>query len=75
MKELNATQQAIIMSFFDPFVDVIVDRVSERILSVTAKKEPKFYTRKEAAEILHVTLPTLARIVESYMKQMLLMRQ
>ena len=38
MKELNATQQAIIMSFFDPFVDVIVDRVSERILSVTAKK-------------------------------------
>ena len=55
MKELNATQQAIIMSFFDPFVDVIVDRVSERILSVTAKKEPKFYTRKEAAEILHVT--------------------
>ncbi|WP_262893712.1 hypothetical protein [Bacteroides xylanisolvens] len=25
MKELNATQQAIIMSFFDPFVDVIVD--------------------------------------------------
>ena len=31
MKELNATQQAIIMSFFDPFVDVIVDRVSERI--------------------------------------------
>ena len=60
MKELNATQQAIIMSFFDPFVD----RVSERILSVTAKKEPKFYTRKEAAEILHVTLPTLARITK-----------
>ena len=52
------------ISFFDPFVDVIVDRVSERILSVTAKKEPKFYTRKEAAEILHVTLPTLARITK-----------
>ncbi len=64
MKELNATQQAIIMSFFDPFVDVIVDRVSERILSITVKKEPKFYTRKEAAEILHVTLPTLARITK-----------
>lgn len=64
MKELNATQQAIIMSFFDPFVDVIVDRVSERILSVTVKKEPKFYTRKETAKILHVTLPTLARITK-----------
>lgn len=64
MKELNATQQAIIMSFFDPFVDVIVDRVSERILSITVKKEPKFYTRKETAKILHVTLPTLARITK-----------
>ena len=35
MKELNATQQAIIMSFFDPFVDVIVDRVTDNILSET----------------------------------------
>lgn len=64
MKELNSTQQAIIMSFFTPFVDVIVDRVSEKVLSITAKKEPKFYTRKEVAEILHVTLPTLARITK-----------
>ena len=45
MKELNSTQQAIIMSFFAPFVDVIVDRVSERVLSITAKKEPKFYPK------------------------------
>ena len=63
--DINITQtQQIVMGFISPIIDEIVDRVSERILSVTAKKEPKFYTRKEAAEILHVTLPTLARITK-----------
>lgn len=50
------------MSFFSPFIDVIVDRVSEKLLSATEKKEPKFYTRNETAKLLHMTLPTLARI-------------
>lgn len=52
------------MSFFAPFIDVIVDRVSERVLSATAKKEPKYYTRKETADLLHVTLPTLGRLTK-----------
>lgn len=64
MNGLNSTQQAVIMSFFAPFIDVIVDRISEKVLSATAKKEPKFYTRKETAELLHVTLPTLARLTK-----------
>ncbi len=63
--DVNITQtQQIVMGFISPIIDEIVDRVSERVLSITAKKEPKFYTRKEAAEILHVTLPTLARITK-----------
>ncbi|WP_195553183.1 helix-turn-helix domain-containing protein [Bacteroides eggerthii] len=65
MKELNSTQQAVIMSFFAPFIDVIVDRVTESVLIATAKKEPKFYTRKETADLLHVTLPTLAKITNN----------
>ncbi|MCD7941118.1 MAG: helix-turn-helix domain-containing protein [Bacteroides intestinalis] len=60
----QSVQQAAIMSLFSPFIDEIVDRVSERVLSVTAKKEPKFYTRKETADLLHVTLPTLARLTK-----------
>lgn len=60
----QSIQQATIMSFFSPFIDEIVNRVSERVLSVTAKKEPKFYTRKETADLLHVTLPTLARLTK-----------
>ncbi len=64
MNKLNSTQQAVIMSFFAPFIDVLADRVSEKVLSATAKKEPKFYTRKETADLLHVTLPTLARFTK-----------
>lgn len=64
MKNLNSSQEAVIVSFFAPFIDVIVDRVSEKVLSATAKKEPKFYTRKETADLLHITLPTLARITK-----------
>ena len=33
-------------------------------MTATAKKEPKFYTRKETADLLHVTLPTLARLTK-----------
>lgn len=62
-KQLDQAKQAII-SLFSPFIDEIVDRVSERVLSATAKKEPKFYTRKETADLLHVTLPTLARLTK-----------
>lgn len=62
--DVNITQtQQIVMGFISPIIDEIVDRVSERVLAAS-KKEPKFYTRKEAAEILHVTLPTLARITK-----------
>lgn len=62
--DINIAQtQQIVMGFISPIIDEIVDRVSERVLAAS-KKEPKFYTRKEAAEILHVTLPTLARITK-----------
>ncbi len=64
MNKLNPTQQAVIMSFFAPFIDVIVNRVTESVLTATAKKEPKFYTRKETADLLHVTLPTLSRLTK-----------
>ena len=64
MNDLNSTQQAVIMSFFAPFIDAIVDRVSEKVLEITRIKEPKFYSRKETADLLHVTLPTLSRLTK-----------
>ena len=62
--DINITQtQQIVMGFISPNFDEMIDRVSERVVSAS-KQEPKFYTLKEAAEILHVTLPTLARITK-----------
>lgn len=59
---LTQSQMAVLMPILNPFIDIIVDRVSERVLSIATKKEPKFYSRKETAQLLHVTLPTLARL-------------
>lgn len=52
------------MPILTPFVDIIAEKVSERLLSAVEKKEPKFYSRKETAQLLHVTLPTLARLTK-----------
>lgn len=64
MNDLNSTQQAVIISFFAPVIDVIVEIVSERVLSATVKKKPKYYTRQETADLLRVTLPTLSRLTK-----------
>lgn len=61
---LNQMQMEVLMPILNPFIDIIVERVSERVLSATMQKEPRFYSRKEAAQLLHVTLPTLARLTK-----------
>ena len=60
----NQIQMAVLMPILNPFIDIIAERVSERVLSATIQKEPKFYSRKETAQLLHVTWPTLARLTK-----------
>lgn len=55
---------AVLMPILNPFIDVIVERVSEKILSATTKKESRYYTRLETARLLRMTLPTLARLTK-----------
>ena len=64
MKVDIKTQMAVFMPILDPFIDIIADRVSERVISATMQKEPKFYSRKETAKLLGVSLPTLARLTK-----------
>lgn len=48
-------------------LDSIADKVAERVLSALSgpnDKEPRYYSRKETARILSMTLPTLARITK-----------
>lgn len=64
MNDLNVNQQTAILSFFAPIIDVIVDRVSEKVLTATERREPRYYTRQETADRIRVTLPTLARLTK-----------
>lgn len=52
------------MPWLNPIIDEIAVRVADRLAEAMKPKEPKFYTRKETAQLLHVTLPTLARLTK-----------
>lgn len=65
MNNLSTTQRAIIISLFAPVINAIAEKVSDRVLEVTEKKELKYYTRRETAELLHITLPTLSKITNN----------
>jgi len=56
---IQLTQKDAIWGIFTPFIEAIADKVSERVLQATTHKEPRFYTRKETAKLLRITLPTL----------------
>ncbi len=51
--------QKVLMQIAEPLINVIVERLAVKVKQLEKEKEPRFYTRKEAAELLHVTLPTL----------------
>lgn len=59
---LDQTQQAVILGLFTPFIDAIACKVVCLMKENTAKQEPKYYTRKETAAMLQITLPTLSRL-------------
>ncbi|MDR3140796.1 MAG: helix-turn-helix domain-containing protein [Tannerellaceae bacterium] len=65
MDRLKVNQRDVILDFFSPIIDTIADKVVERVLGATSNKEPKYYTRKEVAGILHITLPTLSRLTNN----------
>lgn len=55
------------MPWLNPIIDEMAVRVADRLAEAMKPKEPKFYTRKETAQLLHVTLPTLARLTKEGM--------
>ena len=57
-------QMEVLMPILNPFIDIIVEGVSERVLAAVKPREPKFYSRNETAQRLHETLPTLARLTK-----------
>ena len=53
----------------EPLIDEVVELLAaktwEKIQELIKPPEPKYYNRKEAAEILHITLPTLANLTSN----------
>lgn len=56
---------AVLTPLFRPFVEMVADEVAKRLLPAMEEKEPRFFTREEAAKILHVSLPTLAKLTQA----------
>ena len=58
---------AVLQPIINPLIDTIADRLAQKVVDVlatSAKKEPRYYTRVETAQLLHVTLPTLHRLTK-----------
>ncbi len=52
------------MPLLNPIINVIAERVADKLAEAMKPKEPRYYSRAETAQLLHVTLPTLARLTK-----------
>lgn len=50
-------------AFWENLTDAIADKVTNRVLEAISDARPRYYGRKEVAEMLHISLPTLARLM------------
>ena len=51
-------------SFWENLTEAIADKVTHRVLEAMSGVKPRYYGRKEVAQMLHISLPTLARLME-----------
>ena len=63
MIALTPQQKTIILDLFQPIIKELVQEIAPTLLP-TIPQEPKYYTRKEVCNILHITLPTLGRLTK-----------
>ena len=47
-----------LMPWLNPVINIIVERVTDKLLEAIKPREPRYYSRAETAQLLHVTLPT-----------------
>ena len=56
---LQPAQQAAIIQLFEPLFDELIDRMSLKVRQLCDEARPRYYSRAELAELLHVSLPTV----------------
>ena len=59
MEKLNSLSE-----LFRPLINEVADLVVRKLQEEKVEVTPRYYTRKEVAEILHVTLPTIHNMVK-----------
>ncbi len=56
---LTDGQLASLMNLFSPLMDAFVQKVADRVRQLQEEAKPRYYSRQEVAELLHVSLPTI----------------
>ena len=46
------------------FAGIVAERVTTKVQAEIEPPQPRYYTRQETAALLHITLPTLARLTD-----------
>lgn len=54
----------LISELFRPLINELADLVVQKLQEEKAGIIPRYYTRKEVAKILHVTLPTIHNMIK-----------
>jgi len=62
---LTDAQLGNIMTLFEPIIDDFLERLSQRVRELQDAARPRFYSRREAADLLHVSLPTIHAMVKA----------
>ncbi|MBP3829630.1 MAG: helix-turn-helix domain-containing protein [Bacteroidaceae bacterium] len=52
-------QMASLLDLLAPVMDVFVEKVAQRVRELQEAAKPRYYSRKEVADLLHVSLPTV----------------
>ena len=58
-------QMATLMTLFEPLVDAFIEKVAQRTRQLIDEAKPRFYSRKEVAELLHVSLVTVHHMINA----------
>ena len=62
---LTDGQMASLLTLFAPLIDAFVDKVADRVRQLQEEAKPRYYTRQQVADLVHVSLPTLHAMVNA----------
>ena len=68
MSYLQQTQIAALMPIVEPLLNIIAEKVAEKIAPIIRepkKVEQKLYSRDEVCELLHISKPTLKKLSDN----------